>query len=157
MSQQDMDQDWIGGLSVDDLRYKLRGALNELVLVEDTLAGALGYPRSDSGPDDPNGGGYVTGEHTAVSLAAEAGKALVSVEASRRDWAAEADRLDTALDVIAAHCEDLSAKADATIGEIAGADLAWSAWGRAAQWLRHARNQFPCSLPLCAVHPEADR
>ena len=80
-----------------------------------------------------------------------------AAEASRRDWAADADRLDTALDVIAAHCEELSANADAKIGEVAGADLAWAAWGRAAQWLRHARNQRPCSLPLCAVHPEADR
>lgn len=82
---------------------------------------------------------------------------LARVEASRRDWAAEAERLDGALEVIALHCEELSAKADARIGDIAGADLAWAAWGKAAQWLRHARNQGACELPRCAVHPEADR
>lgn len=72
---------------------------------------------------------------------------------SRQAWAEEAMRLDTALDVIAEHCEELSAKADTKIGEVAGADLAWAAWGRAAQWMRHARNQRPCSLPECVVHP----
>ena len=48
-------------------------------------------------------------------------------EASRQAWAEEAMRLDTAFDVIAAHCEELSAKADTKIGEVAGADLAWAA------------------------------
>jgi hypothetical protein len=78
---------------------------------------------------------------------------VTEVESSRQAWAEEAMRLDTALDVIAEHCEELSAKADTKIGEVAGADLAWAAWGRAAQWMRHARNQRPCTLPDCAVHP----
>lgn len=202
MSQQDMDQDWIGGLSVDDLRHKLRGALNELVLVEDTLAGALGYLRSDGGPDDPNGGGYVTGEHTAVSLATEAGNALARVEASRRDWAAEAAAMDALaermltfhgqneerLSFIARRYLSPAGHRDRFTGVSSDA-LAWYAIGRrdepkpgeypadeqdlaacertyemAPEFLKermlpvleryraHVR-----SLPLCAVHPEADR
>lgn len=78
---------------------------------------------------------------------------IVDLQASRQAWAEEAMRLDSALDVIAEHCEELSAKADTKIGEVVGADLAWAAWGRAAQWMRHARNQRPCSLPECVVHP----
>lgn len=78
------------------------------------------------------------------------------VEASRRDWAAEADRLDTALVAIAEHCEELSAKADVQIGQIAGADLAWAAWGKVAQWLKHARSQDPCARPQCSVHPDRE-
>ncbi len=150
MSQrEDMDQDWIGRLSVDDLRYKLRGALSELVLVEDTLAGALGYPRSDGGPDDPNGGGYVIGEHTAVTLAAEAGHALARAEASRRDWAAIAMLHDMYFE----HWERGTLDDPEPLEPGANAPCSCLTPEGAA----FVAAQPKWSLPLCAVHPEADR
>jgi transcriptional regulator with XRE-family HTH domain len=56
----------------DRLYEVLMGCLSELHFIEETLADALGYHRSHGGPDDPNGGGYVIGDHTAPSLAREA-------------------------------------------------------------------------------------
>ena len=54
----------------------LMDCFRELLFIEETLAESLGYPRSDGGPDDPNGGGFITGEHTAASLALEAKRRL---------------------------------------------------------------------------------
>ena len=54
-----------------------KGALRELMFVEDTLAEGLGYARSEGGPEDPNGGGFITGEHTPGSLALEARRRLL--------------------------------------------------------------------------------
>jgi len=54
----------------------LMGCFEELVLVEETLAEALGYERSEGGPDDPNGGGFILGDHTPGSLALEAKRRL---------------------------------------------------------------------------------
>lgn len=53
----------------------------ELAQVEDVLAEGLGYERSDGGPDDPNGGGYLTGDHTALTLAMEARTRLLDDDA----------------------------------------------------------------------------
>jgi transcriptional regulator with XRE-family HTH domain len=50
----------------------LMACFRELAQVEDVLAEGLGYERSEGGPDDPNGGGYLTGDHTALTLAMEA-------------------------------------------------------------------------------------
>jgi len=77
---------WIDTLPVDTLRHQLTAALAELHRVEETLAYALGYPRSEGGPDDPHGGGYVIGDHTAVSLAAEVATVL-----GRGGWVTEVD------------------------------------------------------------------
>lgn len=64
--------EWVEEMAPDRARMMLRGALAELATVEDILAETLGYPRGDGGPDDPTGGGWIIGEHTAVSLAMEA-------------------------------------------------------------------------------------
>lgn len=61
--------EWIEDLAPDRARMMLRGALSELSTVESILAEALGYQPGDGGPDDPTGGGWVIGDHTAVSLA----------------------------------------------------------------------------------------
>lgn len=58
------------------VRFALLGALTELMETERILAKALGYPRGDGGPNDPTGGDFITGEHTAVTLAMEAARAL---------------------------------------------------------------------------------
>lgn len=57
----------------------LMGCLSELRFVEETLAASLGYERS-GGPNDPNGGGYVIGDHTAASLALQVKKLLRGAE-----------------------------------------------------------------------------
>lgn len=57
----------------------LMGCLSELLFIEETLAASLGYERS-GGPGDPNGGGYVVGDHTAASLALEVKKLLRGAE-----------------------------------------------------------------------------
>lgn len=162
MSQQDMDQDWIGRLSRDGLRRRLYGALRELALVEDTLAGALGYPRSDGGPDDPNGGGYITGEHTAVSLAAQAGNTLASVEASRRDWAAEADRLTEVVRALSGELGEAGFEHAAVTVALATVqpDLEFDCDEPllcsclTAEGAAFVAAQPKWSLPVCAVHPE---
>lgn len=62
--------------SEEHVRYALHGAFTELATIEDILAAALGYSRSPGGPDDPNGGGWVTGDHTPLTLAMEAARKL---------------------------------------------------------------------------------
>jgi uncharacterized protein (DUF433 family) len=74
---------WIDTLSVDDLKHKLTGALNEIHDVEELLCEGLRYRKSDGGPDDPNGGGYITGEHTAIDLATEARQKLLQAACPR--------------------------------------------------------------------------
>lgn len=64
--------EWVEEMAPDRARMMLRGALSELATVENVLAETLGYQRGDGGPDDPTGGGWIIGEHTAVSLAMEA-------------------------------------------------------------------------------------
>lgn len=59
------------------VREALMGCFRELVFIEETLAEALGYERSSGGPDDPNGGGFILGDHTAASLAMEAKQRLL--------------------------------------------------------------------------------
>lgn len=72
----------------------LMGSFRELAAVEDTLADGLGFDRSDGGEDDPNGGGFVTGDHTPASLALAACAELKRLRVSRQAWAEEAMRLD---------------------------------------------------------------
>jgi hypothetical protein len=92
-------------------------------------------------------------ESERVRLRAELNRAA----SSRQAWAEEAMRLDDALNGLAGRCEELSANADAKIGEVPGADVAWAAWSKAAQWMRKARTQpEPASRPVCAVHPTQD-
>lgn len=148
-----MASDWINSLSVDELRWKLTAALSELMEVEETLAEGLGYPRSDGGPDDPNGGGYVTGEHTSASLALEAKRSLRSERSSRQAWAEEAMRLDEAIQSTARRFEAQAQKAEDKLGEHPDALMANACWKRAATWLREASAEV--TLPVCTVHPEA--
>jgi signal transduction protein with GAF and PtsI domain len=70
---------------------------------------------------------------------------LAEVEASRRDWAAEAARLDVVIDSVAAEYDELAEKADLQIGEHADALMAWGCWRNAARKLRKA-----------AVHPDSN-
>lgn len=58
------------------VRAALVAALTEANAIEDLLAEALGFQRSAGGTDDPNGGGFVIGDHTAYTLAVEAAAAL---------------------------------------------------------------------------------
>jgi hypothetical protein len=64
---------------------RVRAALMNMFTVDagitEVLAEALGYPRSEGGPNDPNGGGYVLGDHTSLTLAAKAGRALRQYQA----------------------------------------------------------------------------
>lgn len=56
-----------------------RGALTELAEIHDILAAALGYQKAPTLEEDPNcpcPGDYVTGDHTAASLAIEAAREL---------------------------------------------------------------------------------
>lgn len=62
--------------SEEHVRLALHRAFTELAEIEDVLAPALGYSRSPGGPDDPNGGGWVTGEATPLTLAMEAARKL---------------------------------------------------------------------------------
>ena len=62
---------------LDSVLHQRRGAMTELAEIHDILAEALGY-RQDA-LDDPNSpcpGAWVTGDHTAASLALEAAKKL---------------------------------------------------------------------------------
>jgi hypothetical protein len=64
---------------IDLLGRQRQGQAVELNEVHDTLAEALGYqkaPTLEEDPDCPCPGDYVTGEHTAATLAAEAATAL---------------------------------------------------------------------------------
>lgn len=62
--------------SKDRLYEALMGSFEEFLFIEETLAEALGYERSEGGPDDPNGSGFLLGDHTPASLALEAAKRL---------------------------------------------------------------------------------
>lgn len=75
----------------------LMGSFRELASVADRLAEGLGYPRSEGGDDDPNGGGYITGEHTPASLALQACAELKRLRSSRQAWAEEAMRQSSEL------------------------------------------------------------
>lgn len=60
----------------------LKNALSELAEVENLLADGLGYPRYRDTPRPPSGypdaeDAFVTGEHTAVTLAMEARSKLL--------------------------------------------------------------------------------
>lgn len=66
--------DWLADLSLEDLRYKVRGCMSELYDIECILGDALGYGRI---PDDgPAPGQPNIGDHTAASLSLEAAGAL---------------------------------------------------------------------------------
>jgi hypothetical protein len=57
--------------------HQRRGAMTELHEIHDILAEALGYQKAPTLEEDPNcpcPGAYVTGDHTAASLAAEAAR-----------------------------------------------------------------------------------
>lgn len=78
------------------VRAALVAALTEQNAIEDLLAEALGYQRSDGGPDDPNGGGFVIGDHTAYTLAVEAASALKGLGYRRQCTGAVHDRSGSA-------------------------------------------------------------
>lgn len=65
----DDEFDWFAARTEAEIRHMLRDTLSELTQIENILAGALEFHRSPGGPDDPNGGGYIIGDHTAVTLA----------------------------------------------------------------------------------------
>lgn len=71
-----MTDDYWSKQSPERVYEALLGSFRELMLIEETLAGALGYPRSEGGATDPNGGGYIIGDHTPGSLALEAKERL---------------------------------------------------------------------------------
>jgi hypothetical protein len=71
---------WLDERSEDDLRYLVRGWCQEAANAEEVLCDGLRIPKSDGGPDDPNGGGYLTGDDTVVSLAMRARNRLRRVE-----------------------------------------------------------------------------
>lgn len=65
--------------------YQRRGALTELAEIHDILAEALGYHKAPTLEEDPNcscPGDYITGDHTAATLAVEAARKL----ARRQDY-----------------------------------------------------------------------
>lgn len=81
----------------DKVILRWQGALGELNELHDVLAAGLGYPRYRDTEEPPGGypdspDAYVTGDHTPVTLAMKAVRALAEAEASRQAWAAEADR-----------------------------------------------------------------
>jgi len=68
---QDTFMNHFGQLNRSALLHKLRGSLSESANAHDIIAEALGYSRGSGGPNDPTGGGFITGDHTLVSLASE--------------------------------------------------------------------------------------
>jgi hypothetical protein len=78
---------------LDAVLYQRRGAMIELGEIHDVLAEALGY--SQDAPDNdasPCPGGWVTGDHTAASLALEAARKLKSQEATVHTLGRSVDR-----------------------------------------------------------------
>jgi hypothetical protein len=66
---------------IDYVLHQRRGAMIELSEIHDVLAEALGYPQDAlDDPESPCPGAWVTGDHTAASLALEAAKKLKSQE-----------------------------------------------------------------------------
>ena len=83
---------------LDSVLHQRRGAMTELAEIHDILAEALGY-RQDA-LDDPNSpcpGAWVTGDHTAASLALEAAKTLARRKDSIAALGRALDRANTAL------------------------------------------------------------
>lgn len=76
---------FIAGLSTRELRRHLKAAWSERMTVEELLCEALGYIKSDGGPDDPNGGGYITGEGDVVTVAMEAARKLKAGQGTEPD------------------------------------------------------------------------
>lgn len=73
------------GTAARYMAHQRRGALTELAEIHDVLAEALGYQKAPTLEEDPNcpcPGAYVTGNHTAASLAVEAARKL----ARRQDY-----------------------------------------------------------------------
>jgi hypothetical protein len=78
---------------LDAVLYQRRGAMIELGEIHDVLAEALGY--SQDAPDDPESpcpGAWVTGDHTAASLALEAARKLKGQEATVHALGRSVDR-----------------------------------------------------------------
>jgi hypothetical protein len=66
---------------LNSVLHQRRGAMTELNDIHDILAEALGYPQDAlDDPDSPCPGAWVTGDHTAASLALEAAKKLKNQE-----------------------------------------------------------------------------
>jgi DNA-binding phage protein len=64
---------------LDSVLHQRRGAMTELAEIHDILAEALGYEKAPTLGEDPQcpcPGAWVTGDHTAASLALKAAKAL---------------------------------------------------------------------------------
>lgn len=77
--------DHIATMTPGDLRWHLHAAWSERMTVEELLCEALGYIKSDGGPDDPNGGGYITGEGDVVTIAMEAARKLKAGQGTEPD------------------------------------------------------------------------
>jgi hypothetical protein len=78
---------------LDAVLYQRRGAMIELGEIHDVLAEALGY--TQDAPDDdasPCPGAWVTGDHTAASLALEAARKLKGQEATIHALGRSVDR-----------------------------------------------------------------
>jgi hypothetical protein len=78
---------YILALDISDLRFKLQAHWAQNMRIEQILAEALGFEKSDGGPDDPNGGNYVLGEWDAETLAMEAASRLDSFKNKDPDYA----------------------------------------------------------------------
>ena len=76
-SEDDAPYDYWARQPRERLEHALRTVFVERMQIEDLLAEGLGYRRGNGGPDDPTGGGWITGEHTPVTLAHEARRALL--------------------------------------------------------------------------------
>lgn len=86
---------------LDAVLYQRRGAMIELSEIHDVLAEALGYSQDAlDDPDSPCPGAWVTGDHTAASLALEAAKTL-------RDRGETIETLSRAGDRVRTYCTQL--------------------------------------------------
>jgi hypothetical protein len=78
---------------LNSVLHQRRGAMTELNDIHDILAEALEYPQDAlDDPESPCPGAWVTGDHTAASLALEAAKKLKSQEAVIESFGRSADR-----------------------------------------------------------------
>lgn len=106
------------GTAARYMAHQRRGALIELAEIHDVLAEALGYQKAPTLEEDPNcpcPGDYVTGDHTAATLAAEAAKKL----ARRQDYVRALGRaLERANNNVAELTQKLASSNDNTTSQI---------------------------------------
>lgn len=70
--------------SKETLIEMLRAMMRQDNEISDILADILGYPRGDGSENDPSGGGYIIGDHTALSLLDELKEKLTHVNVDQK-------------------------------------------------------------------------